>query len=94
MIRRVFKFEINKKNIIDVSLGSKFLSMGIQHDKLVAWFVCPLEESDQRKSFEFHVGLTGHPVPSIVLDSFIFCGTYLLFDGDYVLHVWREKETA
>lgn len=86
--RVIWKFPLASADrpIVRVPSGSDFLSVAVQGDDLVAYFVCDLVRRGDLVARRFWVCGTGAEAPSP--DSWQFCGTHPI--GGLMWHVWLE----
>jgi hypothetical protein len=90
-LKTIWKFKIDPTNPnIEMPLGSRVLSVGVQHsilsnfDEIFIW-----AEVDPKAAMvtRYFVGTgTGHNVPEPPCS---YCGTVLLDDGNIVIHVYE-----
>lgn len=68
---------------------SQFLCIDTQNGCPCLW--CLVDTSEQEREVFFRVVGTGNPMPEI-LDNGDYLGTYQLFNGAFIGHVFLEKE--
>ena len=90
---KVFKYPLNiNKPIVEVPVGSKFLSVQAQKDSLMAWFLVD-ELQKNYTTVLFSIVGTGHDVPNDIGD---FVSTVQMFEGSLMFHIFKsvnaEKE--
>lgn len=86
-MQRIYKYEIPQleKFPLELPSGATFLSLQVQRGTPQAWFLCdPEAEKEQRR---FVIVGTGHPVPEN--ERLNYVGTFQIYDGDLVLHVFE-----
>lgn len=71
---------------LEIPIGARVISIQNQHNKPIMWVLCdPKAEIESRK---FRVILTGEKRKSSDLEG-QFIGTFQLYEGDFVGHVFE-----
>lgn len=84
--KTIWKYELVPNDLITIEMpkDAQILSVNSQGDNVFLWaLVDPIELTESRK---FMVFGTGHDVPDINLS---FIGTFMLFKGGLVFHVFE-----
>lgn len=89
MARAIFKWtlQLEDEQVLSVPVGTKLLSVQMQHGSPQVWGICFSPASSMKKITVFIHG-TGHPITREVLGRFL--GTFQMKDGTLVFHVFVE----
>lgn len=97
-MRTIYKYPLETTDLQSIKiprlLGAKdfrgqFLCIDIQNDFPCLW--CLIDTSEQEREVFFRVVGTGNSMPE-TLDKNDYLGTYQLFNGAFIGHVFLEKE--
>jgi hypothetical protein len=86
----IWKFEIKTDDVIKIKMpeGAKILTIDSQHTIPCIWALCdPIAKVETRK---FIILGTGHPIEDT--ENLKYIGTYQMYGGDLIFHVFEEKE--
>lgn len=78
--------EITHTQVIKVPKGSNFISVALQFDKLVVWYI--VDDRAEIEKVNIYIFGTGNPIPNTFDGEFI--GTVLMFNDALGWHVFRE----
>lgn len=82
-MKRVYKYNLKVgQNIIEMPLGSKFLSLAFQNDKLVVWFL--VDVGNINSLSDFYVATTGEKIA----EGMVYQSTAMTSDGTFVVHLF------
>ncbi len=83
----IWKFDLEAKpeQQIEMPIGAEILSMQMQGDQARLWALVEPEAKKETRTFEV-IG-TGQLIPD---EDRIFIGTYQVFNGDLVFHVFEK----
>lgn len=87
---RIFKYTLEKtdKQKLLLPLGARILSVQVQYNSPQLWALVNEKEKFTREVTISTYG-TGNPIPvKDAEDMGTYLGTYQVFDGDYVFHVF------
>ena len=85
-MKTIWKYEVNPYSEQRLPKGAEVLSVQVQKDKPCIWVL--VDPSNEKELRVFRVYGTGHELPD---NPGKFIGTFQLFDGDLVFHVFEEK---
>ena len=86
-MKKIWKFPLSIVDEISINMpkGAEILSVQVQKNNPCIWaLVDPYAEVVKRN---FSIFGTGH---AIIEDNYIFIGTFQLYNGDLVLHLFEE----
>ena len=86
----IWKFELEKEDIqsIQMPVGAEILCLQMQGGKPCIWALVNPQADNETRGFITYG--TGHVVPTEPYNH-IYIGTYQLFSGDLVFHVFEFK---
>lgn len=85
-----FPLPIRAVPVIAVPSGAKFLSVAVQGDNLVAYFLCDTQMRQEPAERRFLIRETGTEAPSPDAEDWVFVGTHAMAGGGLMWHVWVE----
>lgn len=97
-MRTIYKYPLETTNLQSIKIPKladeddfmkQFLCIDTQNGYPCLW--CLVDTSEQEREVLFRVVGTGNPMPEI-LDKSDYLGTYQLFNGAFIGHVFLEKE--
>jgi len=83
---KVFKYELNPETTLELPIGAKVLSCGVQNEKIFIWVL--LDCQNKKENRFFFVYGTGHEIGDKVKLHFI--DTVHMHSLGLVLHVFEE----
>jgi len=86
-MKTIWKYElgINDNQIIEMPADAQILTVQIQHGKPCMW--CLIDAIYELKKRKIRIAGTGH---TIIGFAGVYIGTYQLYDGDLVFHVFDQ----
>jgi hypothetical protein len=86
MSREIWKFQMHhySRPTFQLPLGSQFLSVQNQGEKLVLWFL--VNPSNPKEDRAFYVYMTGETIPT---NPGTYLGTVQFDNGSFVFHVFE-----
>ena len=89
-MKTIWKFGLGTKDdfTINMPTGAKILAVQIQHGKPCIWAMCDDGASGDKR--RFRIFGTGQLIPGA--EGLKYIGTFQVYDGDLVFHVFEETE--
>jgi len=84
-MKTIWKYDINPYSKLKIPKGAEILSVQCQKDKSCIWVL--VDPSNEKELRVFRGYGTGHELPD---NPGKFIGTFQLFDGDLVFHLFEE----
>ena len=88
-MKKVFKYDvsIDDYQTIEMPKDSEILKAGVQNGKMVLWvLVDPEDDKEQRR---FRLTGTGHKITDDEAGKLHYIGTFLLYGGSLVFHLFE-----
>lgn len=90
----IYKYELQATDFQEVRMpeGSKILTFGIQNGGLLLWVL--VDPAAPKKPYKFLLIGTGHFIPTEkpILEIYDYVGTTIGHLGQFVWHLFQEKE--
>jgi len=85
----IYKYEIEIEDYFEIRLPEdyKILSIQTQRDKICLWVL--VNPNNKTILCKFRLARTGYPIND---DIDYFIGTFQLYDGDIVFHLFKLKD--
>ena len=96
-MRTVYKYKIQTTDICRIrvpklngtdSFKEQILNIDIQNGEPCLW--CLVDVGEEEQDIALRIVGTGNPMPTLTKDDYL--GSYMLFNGGLVFHVFLEKE--
>lgn len=87
----IYKYVLKptEKNVLELPIGSKILSIEEQHGEMVVYGLVPFNQ-ETKERYEILIYGTGHEI-STDLNEYLFLGTVKMHDGRLMLHAFYKE---
>lgn len=83
-----YRIETNDSVVIEMHRGAEILAVQVQHGNPFLWAIVDNDAPKEKRVFEVYG--TGHELkPLTAIDSRKYIGTYQLYGGNLVFHVFE-----
>ncbi len=94
-MKRIFKYNLGLDDVIsiDIPIGAEILTVQSQNNSPCLWAL--VDEDAETERVTFRTFDTGQPIPPDGDFDMIYIGTYQIYEGDGVFHVFLvESDTV
>lgn len=90
----IYKFPLpNAHNYLQVPVGSKFISVGVQNNNVMAWALCDADPAAKKEEVGVLLVPTGEAVDDSLFDSLLDTSTFIgvVFHYPFVFHAFQTS---
>jgi hypothetical protein len=90
-MKTIFKYPIPQEGVFELKLPekAKILTVQIQKGNPQMWAIVDPQAPLEKRIFR--LAGTGHPLESWPESEFLYIGTFQLFEGDFIGHLFEVK---